>query len=104
MKLRVVYNGVGVLIGIVFGAWSICKALVVTSTVGCLTHEQLGTCVIGFGVLVPPAFFWLDWVVFCRCMTTRERDFTKHTHDLSRNIWLALIAMLTVLFKIKLTW
>jgi hypothetical protein len=31
-----------------------------------------------------------------------EREVAKHTHDLSRNIWVALVAVLAILFAVKM--
>jgi len=69
------------------------------------THDQLGKVVIGFWGLVPPLFFWVDWVWLCSYLGADdpEREVAKHTHDLSRNIWIAFTAILTVLFAIKIT-
>ena len=57
-------------------------------------------------VLGPPAFFWLDWVVLFDHQTVdadTRRDIAKYTYDLGRNIWLGLVAILTVPFNIKIT-
>ena len=60
--------------------------------------ERLGKVLVSLWVLVPPVFFWFDWVFFCRNLTEAQKDKAKHTHDLSRNIWLALIAVLAGAF------
>jgi hypothetical protein len=40
--------------------------------------------------ILPADFFWIDWVCFSNELTDEaSRDFAKHTHDLSRNIWIA---------------
>lgn len=49
---------------------------------------------LAFWIFVPPLFFWIDWVFFCNGLQADEREIAKHTHDLSRNIWLALVAIL----------
>jgi hypothetical protein len=54
--------------------------------------------VVGFWVLVPPVWFWFEWYYLCRQLPLGERDRIKHLHDLARNIWLALVAVLVVLF------
>ena len=59
------------------------------------TGAQLGKVLVVVWALAPPVFFWVDWVVFCRGLTAEEKNVAKHTHDLSRNIWLALIGGLT---------
>jgi hypothetical protein len=64
------------------------------------SHEALGAVVVAFWAVVPPMFFWLDWVYFCRKMKfdAPERDVAIHTHDLSRNIWLGLVFALSLIF------
>ena len=63
-----------------------------------VNHAKL---LVGSWVIFPPVFFWLDWVVFCRDLPAKELDAAKHTHEVSRNIWLALIVVLVALFEIK---
>jgi hypothetical protein len=53
---------------------------------------------VGIWVLCPPIFFWLEWVLWT---PVSEQETTKHTHDLARNIWLALIVILAVILDIK---
>ncbi|HXU47072.1 MAG TPA: hypothetical protein VN783_16200 [Thermoanaerobaculia bacterium] len=63
----------------------------------------VGPTVVGFWVLVPPIWFWSEWVVFSSKMNDpREREHVQHLHDLSRNVWLALIAILIALFDLKI--
>jgi hypothetical protein len=76
----------------VYGPWRI----------GTWTHEELGKLLVGFWGLGPPLFFWFDWFWLGWYADDTEREIAKHTHDLSRNIWIALVAILTVLFAINL--
>jgi len=70
-------------------------------TFGQLSHKQLGLVLVGIWVFFPPIFFWIDWVCFSNELTDEaSRDFAKHTHDLSRNIWIAFAAILAYLFEI----
>ena len=71
-----------------------------SSTLFMPSHKQLGAILIVFWVGAPPLFFWFDWVVLCKNMRldSAARDVAKHTHDLSRNIWLALVLILVYLF------
>jgi hypothetical protein len=55
---------------------------------------------LGLWVIVPPIFFWWDWFLFCDGFDENQRDEVKHTHDLSRNIWVALVAVLLVLYNL----
>ena len=52
-------------------------------------------------LFLPPIFLWWDWVHFCDDLDDRAKDDAKHTHDLARNIWLALTVILIALFDMK---
>jgi hypothetical protein len=70
-----------------------------------IQDHWFGKLVVGVWVLLPPIFFWCDWVFFCTFTgddATAKLDRAKHTHDLSRNIWLGFVIVLGVLFGIKL--
>lgn len=62
------------------------------------TSDLWGKGLTGFWVIVPPVFFWVDWVIFCDGLGDPEREAAKHTHDLSRNIWVAFAGILYFLF------
>lgn len=67
-----------------------------------LDHDHSGTLLVGLWAVLPPLAFWLDWMVLCSGMDRENRAIVEHTHDLSRNIWLAVVAILTVLFRIPM--
>ncbi len=68
---------------------------------GC-KNNILGYCIVSAWVLLPPIWFWAEWVYLTgEKIEKDEQDRIKHLHDLSRNIWLALIAVLIVAFDIK---
>jgi len=90
-----------------YGPWSVDQWSIGPSVYGpwgsgTWTHEELGKLLIGFWALGPPLFFWFDWFWLGLYADETEREIAKHTHDLSRNIWIALVAILTVLFAINL--
>jgi hypothetical protein len=62
------------------------------------THDQLGKWLIAFWGFIPPLVFWGDWVYFCSHLDTAEQNVAKQSYDLSRNIWIAFVAILTFLF------
>ena len=62
------------------------------------TADTVGKVVVVIWAIGPPAFFWFDWVHYCRDFDDAARKITEHTHDLARNIWLGLFAVLTVAF------
>jgi len=69
---------------------------------------EVAMIVVGSWALLPPIFFWADWVFFFEHVNVTDpvqaalRDIAKHSHDLARNIWLGLLAILYVLFALKL--
>ena len=63
----------------------------------------VGGVLVAAWAIVPPAFFWLDWVYFCRGMSPADRSIAIHSHDLARNIWVGLLGVLTFgFFKLTL--
>lgn len=64
-------------------------------------QSWVGPVVVGLWVLLPPIWFWSEWVWFSRSLSHDERERVQHLHDLSRNIWLAVIAVLITLFDLK---
>jgi hypothetical protein len=101
---RAFCNWIAGALGVPFAIWSPFQAINPSSTFGPWTHEELGRYLIGFWVIVPPIFFWLDWVWLCSYLapSAPEREVAKHTHDLSRNIWLAVVAILAISFAVEL--
>src|SRR4051812_32402662 len=88
-------------IGALFGVFSLIVGLCAFLKVGPPGLQTCGPYLIGIWILVPPLFFWVDWVYFSDELNTPElRDVAKHTHDLSRNIWIALTAVLAYLFHV----
>ena len=65
------------------------------------TWKKVGPFALGAWTLLPPIFFWVDWTFFCDDLDKDELAAVKHTHDLARNIWLALIGVLVVLLKFQ---
>jgi hypothetical protein len=100
---RATFNWIGGIASTILGFWSLLQALDPQSTFASYNHKALDHFLIGFWVLITPIFFWVDWVFFCRGLGKDELEVAKHTHDLSRNIWLALVAILAVLFEVKVT-
>jgi hypothetical protein len=101
---RKLVNLIAGVLSIGLAYWSLRRALDPSSTFGAWTHDGLGKFLIGFWALVPPLFFWVDWVWLCTYLPAGdpEREVAKHTHDLSRNIWLALVGILAVLFALRI--
>jgi hypothetical protein len=43
-----------------------------------------------------------EWVYYRDQITAKDdRDELQHTHDLARNVWLALVVVLVVLFNLE---
>ncbi len=87
-KLTIVLLLISVLSAVLFG-WS----------------EDIKKVLIGFWIIVPP--FWL-WFEFCylyeRGITPFSRDFEKYKYsqELSKNLWLAITAILLLVYFGKL--
>jgi uncharacterized membrane protein YhaH (DUF805 family) len=65
------------------------------------TADIVGKIVVAVWAILPPAFFWIDWVYFCGGLSATDKEIAKHTHDLARNIWLGLLGVITLgFFKI----
>jgi hypothetical protein len=57
--------------------------------------------IMAFWSLIPPLYSWLDWRLFGRDMYGDEARYVTHLHDLGRNLWLAMVAVLAYAFGIK---
>ena len=49
-------------------------------------------------LIIPPVLLWLDWVLFCRNFDLVNLEIARHSHDLVRNIWIAFVGALFVIF------
>jgi hypothetical protein len=100
------YNCWGTLASIVFAVVSILAALNPHSRVGpWLDHQAWAKVIVAVWAVGPPVFFWVDWVHYLKneAAEADSRKIAKHTHDLARNIWLGLLAVLSLsFFKITL--
>jgi hypothetical protein len=70
----------------------------------CESHEcraAIGYFVVALWALMPPIRFWFEWVFLCRDLSDKELEHVKHLHELSRNIWVALVIVLAALYDIK---
>jgi hypothetical protein len=64
-------------------------------------REALTACekfLVAFWIVGPPVYIWAEWVLFAGNMTKDDRETAKHTHDLARNIWLAVAAVILYAF------
>jgi hypothetical protein len=108
---RKTYNKVFGWVGGLFAIASLLMGIASRFQVQPFNQPYVAMLVVGSWALVPPIFFWVDWVWFFehgddKAVVTPEhaarRDIAKHSHDLGRNIWLGLLAILYVLFALKL--
>ena len=60
------------------------------------THCLLSGGIMALWTLIPPIYFWCDWR-----FSKEKSDYKKNLHDLGRNVWLALLAVLAYAFGIK---
>jgi hypothetical protein len=97
------YNVVGGASAVVFAIVSLLALACKTRLPAGWDANIVGGFLIAVWAIVPPAFFWLDWVYFCRDMSPADRGIVGHTHDLARNIWVGLLGVLTFgFFKLSL--
>ena len=100
---RADYNWYFRRLSIVVGFASVLLGLASSFKLGPSGLKAIGPFVVGIWVLFPPIFFWIHWVWFSDELKTQQtQDFVKHSHDLSRNIWIALAGILAYLFGIPL--
>ena len=90
----VVFISIGLAIVSLFLGWQV-------STEVTAPNASWGSYIVGFWTIAPPIYFWFDWAYLCEGSDKTTLDQVKTTHDLSRNIWVALVALLTVMFKLK---
>ena len=98
MVTRSMYNWTVGSLAAVLGPVSLFIALKQSIAFDFCSRACIGKSMVAFWLLIPPVFFWLDWTVFSRNLPPTERQVAEHSHDLSRNIWLALVASLLVIF------
>jgi hypothetical protein len=103
MMTRRIYVAVGAVAALTLSTLTLTVVLDDAIVVGSLTSEQLDLALIAGWLLIPPLFFWVDWVWFCRYLPhdSPERRTISHTHSLSRNIWAAFVALLILLFCLQ---
>jgi hypothetical protein len=101
---RAGYNRFFTRLSIVVGFVSLVLGLASSFKLGPSGLKAWGPFVVGIWVLFPPIFLWFHWVCFSDefLKDPQARDFVRHAHDLSRNIWIALAGILAYLFGIPL--
>jgi hypothetical protein len=57
--------------------------------------------VVGLWVICPPLWFWVEWSFLTSGLSRHELEDMKHTHEVSRNIWLAFVVVLAVIFGVR---
>jgi hypothetical protein len=98
MTAREKYNAWGVGLSMTFAIVSVLAAINPHSKLWTLLdHQNWGRLIVAVWTIAPPVFFWIDWVCFLPA-DAGEREVAKHTHDLARNIWLGLLAVVTYAF------
>jgi hypothetical protein len=50
--------------------------------------------------ILPPIWFWIEWIFLCDGLSPEQREDRKHNQELSRNVWLAMIVLLVVYLRI----
>ena len=54
--------------------------------------------------LIPPIYFWIDWRYLGRSVSDDEKEsrYVMHLHELGRNVWLAALGLLAIVYGFKL--
>lgn len=97
---RTRFNRLGTALSIVAALISLALGAVYRSDRECLP-KSLGPVLVGVWVLLPPVWFWFEWVFYSSEQKELERSRVQHLHDLSRTIWLALVVVLAALFEVR---
>lgn len=63
-------------------------------------QRPVGMLVAAFWEIAPPVFLGADWVFYWPSMDIDTRAAAVHTHDLARNIWLGMLAVISVAYGI----
>ena len=56
--------------------------------------------IVGAWTFLPPLWFWLEWIWVDQKRLQSRGEFLKYRQELNRNMWLALITVLVVLFEL----
>lgn len=62
--------------------------------------RYLNYVIVTLWTLVPPIWFWLEWFYSNPNAPNFNAESFAHGHEVSRNIWVALVVVLVALFKI----
>ena len=65
----------------------------------CPPNSVIGYGIVAFWGLAPPIWFLYEWVCLCRYLDKDEQARIRHLHGLARNIWLALVTVLTAILQ-----
>ena len=100
LKARKRFMDFGSIVGLALALISVLLGIVDISDVLNIP-DGFAFLIVGFWVITPPVFLWLDWVFYCLKTADKSfRDDAKHTHNLARNIWVALVVILIALFNL----
>jgi hypothetical protein len=64
-------------------------------------RKFVGYFVVGGWALGPPLYLWADWIWYARYLKGEDLENMKYTHEVSRNIWLAVVVALAAAYDIK---
>ncbi len=64
-------------------------------------NQLFGYFVIGAWVILPPLWFWVEWSYLSSGLLPCRLEDVKHGHEVGRNVWLALVALLIAIFGVK---
>ena len=63
-----------------------------------LDKNQIVRLLFTIWLVTPPFLMLIDWVLFCGNYDLVRLDIVRHTHGLTRNIWIGALGLLVLLF------
>jgi hypothetical protein len=58
--------------------------------------QMLEKILVALWLAVPPVWFWFEWSLCTNKLAAPEKEDLKHSHELSRNLWAAIVILLTL--------
>jgi hypothetical protein len=82
--------------------WSVCHCHAASDCKKALAEDPYSRLVVLLWICVPPLWFLYEWVSLSKGLPAEMRADIAHSHDLARNIWLALVVLLTAVLGLQL--
>jgi len=97
------FNRLILVVAVVAGLYTLWIAAHDSGHLPLLSRRITKHVLLGAWALGPPAVLWFDWVYYGPGLSSAEREVTRHTHSLLRNLWIALVIILAIAFGLRLS-